>query len=153
MLYTRIKNTRFIASNRYDSILNISYQPTFIFTKIPKQKSFAKKKVPKTNFMDFSQIHKIAELHTEYLKSLKSNATPDNFLPILYKAELTGATIEIENYGAGVVLEERENVLRVYTKGKIKTFVKNNINFPISLDNVKYIFCGKNLKKNRFIKK
>lgn len=102
--------------------------------------------------MDFSYLQKIKKLHIEYLIELKQNASPDFFLPILLKAELTGASIKL-NKKEGIVVEERENTIKLYIDGKIKMFVKNLINFSIEVDKVEYTFYGKNLKKNRFIKK
>lgn len=156
MVYKKIKESSFIPSSHFKSILNIDYQPTFSFnTYQRKEKKIIPKKIQKADFnkMKYSDFLPINQLHTEYIQELKGNLSPDNFLPILYRAELTGAKIIINNK-SGFIVEERVNTLFIiFEDDKIKIFPKNQNNFIFEHENIQYIFYGKNLKKNRFLRK
>lgn len=157
MLYTKIKNTSFVASNHYNKQVKLDYQPTFLFPKrIPKPKT-QQTKIWKTNKynVNYEDYKIINELSINYLRSLKGSLSPDIFLAHLYKAELTGIHIRIVGRaGYGYVVEERVNSLYVvFADNVVRLFIKKLVDFVIELDGVEYFFFGKNLKKNRFVKK
>lgn len=109
------------------------------------------KRIKKDNFKyaEFVDIH---QMHTEYLTKLKGHHNPDTFLELIYKAELTGASIEINNK-IGFVIEERKNSLTViFPDDSIKIFPKAVFNFNIIFEGIKYIFFANSLKHSRLIK-
>lgn len=157
MLYTKIKNTSFVASNHYNKYLKLDYQPTFLFPKRIPTPKLTSNKIHSVNKydLDYNEYKFINELSKNYMRSLKGNLSPDNFLPHLLKAELTGASIKtIKSKNYGFIIEERVNSIFVlYENNIVKMFIKKNNNFVVELDGVEYLFFGENLKKNRFFKK
>jgi ribonuclease P protein subunit POP4 len=104
-------------------------------------------------YKDFIEIN---AMHTIYISELRGNMSPNAFLPVLYKAELTGAKVTILSgiNKTGIIVEERENViLMVFEDDRIKCYPKNTIDFTFAFDGVDYIFLGDKMKKNRFFKR
>lgn len=118
-----------------------------------------KRKIESTHFrgVHFEDFVAISRLHEKYIAELKAEMSPDLFLSHLYKAELTGAQVEIRSKGIrrkGIVVEERANVLLViHESGAIKMYPKAANNFLIDHDGVKYLFFGKRMRSGRFYKK
>ncbi|KAM0677122.1 RNase P/RNase MRP complex subunit [Binucleata daphniae] len=154
MLYDKIVKTTFSASEYYTTYTNNTYHHTFPFFTPMQPKKEKKRKIAKTQrYLTYEEYLKINKMHIAYLKELKGGMNSDNFLPVLYKAELTGAMIECkkEKY---IVIEERMNVLKVInSKNEIKMIIKKYNNFTIESDGSKYIIFGTNMNSNRFYKK
>lgn len=109
------------------------------------------KRIVKDNFK-FEEFKEINKLHNDYLDKLKGQLHPNIFQEILYKAELTGAKIEIANK-EGYVIEDRKNTLTViFENDIIKVYSKQIYDFSLVHQNVKYMFYSGALKAGRLFK-
>lgn len=116
---------------------------------INKEKGF--KRIIKDNFK-FEDFVEINDLHTKYLDNLKGQFHPTAFQEILYKAELTGAKIEIAQK-EGYIIEERKNTLTViFMNDIIKVYPKKVFDFSLKHQGVKYMFYSNALKGGRLYK-
>lgn len=101
-------------------------------------------------YEDFKTIN---QMHTGYLRELQGNLPPKAFLDTLYRAELTGALIQIAGK-EGIVVEERRNSLSVIFEGNvIKIYPKKVWDFRLIFDGVQYLFFSEALKKGRSLKR
>ncbi|KAM0680251.1 hypothetical protein GINT2_001636 [Glugoides intestinalis] len=124
--------------------------PPFIPKTVVPEKGLRKILKDRFSFEDFTEIN---SMHQHYIRKLKGTLLPSVFLDILYKAELTGAKINIAGK-EGIVVEERKSTLCVIFKdNKVKLFPKNVWNFTFPFEGVNYLFICKSLKKNRSITK
>lgn len=134
-----------------DNIKKVHTRTSFI----PDEKEDPKRKIVKEKYFNvkYSDFIEINKLHTEYIKSIKTH----NFLPVLYKAELTGALLRFrsrEVVKEGIVVEERKNTLLIVHKDdSLKIYPKEMYDFVYEFDGIRYFFMGKFLKYNRFFKK
>jgi len=113
------------------------------------QKGLRKIATERFKYSDFEDINK---LHLEYLQELRGGLSSSAFMDILYKAELTGAKIEIAGR-TGFVLEERKNSLFVIFPGNlVKIYPKKLWDFSLEFEGIKYLFFSEALKKGRFLK-
>ncbi|KAM0675485.1 hypothetical protein GVAV_000850 [Gurleya vavrai] len=154
MPYTKILKSSFIASNHYSQISKNTFQHSFSFySETIQRKQKIKKIHPVNQFLKYKDYLQINKMHVEYFKELKKGMSNDAFLGVLYKAELTGAIVEICGK-KGIIVEERANSIRIiFENDSVKMYFKNVNNFIIEFDGVKYLFFGQNLAKNRFLKK
>lgn len=97
----------------------------------------------------FTDFEKINEMHTEYLRRLKGSCTPQAFLDVLYKAELTGTRIKIDKKEGFIVEERRNSIFVIFESNKIKIYPKKVWDFILMFDGVEYMFICESLKKNR----
>lgn len=130
------------------SFLNFRNVP-FIPKNVEIQKGLKRIKMDKFKYDDFKIIN---QLHQEYLKEIKGVLSHTAFLDIIYKAELTGAKIEIAGK-EGFVIQERKNTIFVIFPGNItKIFPKKIWDFKLKFEDVEYLFFAKALKNGRFFK-
>lgn len=100
-------------------------------------------------------------LFEEYIKALRGTLTQTAFLPLLYRAELIGASVELVATGAakrgnpaGILVEERENVFVVVHPGdKVKMYPKQSHDLIVHTNNTRYLFMGRALKLSRQLAK
>lgn len=109
------------------------------------------RRIAKDRF-SYESFQAINQMHTEYLRELKGHLPPKAFLDVIYKAELTGALIQIAGK-EGIVVEERRNSLCVIFVGNvIKIYPKKIWDFKLIFDGVRYLFFSEGLKKGRLLK-
>ncbi|KAF9761746.1 hypothetical protein NGRA_2411 [Nosema granulosis] len=98
----------------------------------------------------YSQFEEVNKLFKEYIPKV---ADPKMFVNQLYKMELAGAEIEIDNRKC-IIVEERKNSIITISKDNIlRTRIKAGLKFIFEHNNVKYLVIARNLKMNRFMKK
>lgn len=130
------------------TVISFVSQP-FIPKKFTTEKGIKRIVKEDYKYSDFIEINK---MHREYLRELRGTLHPYASLNLIYKAELTGAEIEIAGR-TGFVIQERKNSLTVIFPGDlIKVYPKSLWNFRMKADGIDYLFFGKDLKKNRFLK-
>ncbi|KAK1350119.1 hypothetical protein CWI38_1151p0010 [Hamiltosporidium tvaerminnensis] len=165
-MYKKIENFDYNIEQHINSKLPPSetlnnFNTTFFLNSdfIKNEKQNEKRGIVNLNYdgLTYDQFTEINVLHTEYIKEMKVNLSPTLFLPVLYKAELTGAFLKFKKENKrceGIVIEERENVfVMIDILNKIKKYPKSINNFVFTHDNVDYYLFGNRLKKNRFFKK
>ncbi|KAL6122609.1 hypothetical protein NUSPORA_00279 [Nucleospora cyclopteri] len=121
-------------------------------------KAVFKRELTSIKYEDMLIIH---GEHKEYMKKLQGNKNSKIMAENLYKADLTGAFIVVQRNKKkgtyecdGIIVQETKNTIIVITKSnKIKRFIKDKIEFILYIEDMKYLFIGKNLKYNRFTNK
>ncbi|KAF7683654.1 hypothetical protein TCON_1140 [Astathelohania contejeani] len=127
-------------------------------SELPKKAGKVRKiyRVNRTN-LKYDLFREVNEMHKRYLNELLGSKSPNAILPLIYKAELTGAEIKIkigESYKIGIVVEERENCLVViHENNDIKIYPKRSFDFIMAYNGIEYLFLARNLKKIRFLRK
>lgn len=131
------------------TVLSFTPQP---FTPKTRPVEKGRKRILRDN-MKYEEFQEINQMHREYMKKIIGNLHPDAALEIIYKADLTGAQIEINNHKGYVVHERKNSLAVIFPTDEVKIFPKSIWDFKISFEGIDYIFFGKNLKKNRFMRK
>ena len=127
------------------TIVCFSLQP-FEGKKTEQEKGLRRVCKDRFNFENFQAVN---ALYNDYLRELKGNLTPKAFLDILYKAELTGAKIKIDNK-EGLIVEERKNsICVIFSSNQMKIYPKRTWDFSLIFDCVEYKFLCEKLKINR----
>lgn len=98
----------------------------------------------------YSQFEEINKLFNSYVPQ---SSNPKLFVNQLYKMELTGAKIKINNKSFIIVEERKNSIITISQDNRIRTFIKSGLEFIFEHNNVQYLILGKGLKLNRFVKK
>ncbi len=156
-----------ITANKPEAPLKLEISPNKLSGKDKKIVMENKEKEEGRKKRNLFRVHKklifeyknLNSLFLKYIEELKGSLSIPLFTEKLYKIELAGAEISIiyQNEllkNKFLILEERKNILIVLNgKKKIKCYPKDVIEFYFEYEGVKYLFIGKNLKINRFVKR
>ncbi|KAI4291203.1 hypothetical protein PAPHI01_0477 [Pancytospora philotis] len=98
-------------------------------------------RVDKTKYTH-DKMAPLVELHRRYISNLKGSLSPEEFLPIIVKAEMTGAEITVDGK-TGIIAEDRKNsIVVVFSDNRTRCYPRKQWDYTFSHDGFDYLFLG-----------